>query len=178
MSAPASGNDAQRMTEEATAGVNIKKIMAVGVVSLVLFALAVAWAAVILKRDTARLHKERGAAAPRALAYEAEINIVDFVDFGSDARLKDYERANQEKLTGYSWYDREAGLVRVPVDQAIEQFIAENESADGAVQSLPWRTGPSAPGTLEVVIGALKAGQSATSSVGESAPVAPETTGR
>jgi hypothetical protein len=61
----------------------------------------------------------------------AEINIVNTGLFQLDTRA--YEEKNQqlEKLHGYGWVDRDAGVVHVPIEQAIDRVVGEQQQRRG-----------------------------------------------
>jgi hypothetical protein len=99
------------------------KVIAIGVVSLVIFACATWWAAVILRRETARLHDENGPSKPVEVG-RAEIGIVDQVPFSADRRLDEWRKERAERLHGWGWVDREKGLIHIPIERAMEEVAA------------------------------------------------------
>lgn len=64
-----------------------------------------------------------GPSEPQVLG-KAEINIVNTGLFPLDTRA--YEEKNQqlERLHGYGWVDRDAGVVHIPIEQAIERIVS------------------------------------------------------
>lgn len=42
-------------------------------------------------------------------------------------RLRELEAADAEALTGYAWVDKERGIVRIPIEAAMEKLIAEEQ---------------------------------------------------
>jgi len=162
----------QRSTEEATAGINIKIIVGVGAVSVVLFAVS-AWVAfVILKKGTAELESKYGVAKERKVG-QAEIGIVDSIHFDSDRRLEEFNARTSHALNSYGWSDRGKGLARMPIGNAIAKVISENNHASPEVKPLNWPTAPTAPGTLELQIRNLKAGQPVVAAPTEATPGKP-----
>jgi hypothetical protein len=108
------------------------KVIAVGVASLAIFALATVWAAVILKRETSQLEKDRGTATPMTRAeHPAEIGIVDQVPFISDHRIDVWRKDNTARLNSYGWVDRARGIAHIPIDKAME-MVANGASPPGA----------------------------------------------
>ena len=71
-----------------------------------------------------------GPSEPRVLG-KAEINIVNTGLFQLDTRA--YEEKNQqlEKLHEYGWVDRDAGVVHVPIEQAIDRVVGEQQQRGG-----------------------------------------------
>jgi hypothetical protein len=162
----------QRSTEEASAGINMKIIVGVGIVSVVIFAVS-AWVAfVILKKGTADLEAQYGKSKDRVVG-QAEIGIVDNIHFDTDHRLQDFRKRTDHALNSFGWSDRSKGLVRVPIGDAIHKVIAENNHASPEVKALDWPTAPTAPGTLEMQIRNLKPGQPVVPAQSPSTPGQP-----
>lgn len=67
---------------------------------------------------------------PQALE-KAEINIVNTALFQLDTRA--YEEKNQQlkQLHEYGWVDRDAGVVHVPIEQAIDRVVSEQQRRGG-----------------------------------------------
>jgi hypothetical protein len=108
----------------AEAEINYPKVIAVGVVSLVIFALCTVWAAKILGRETARMDAETGAARPGKDIGKDEIGIVDQVPFIVDHRLQLWREEHHAKLNGYGWVDRGKGIAHVPIEKAMDAVAA------------------------------------------------------
>ena len=99
--------------------INFGKVIAIGVGSLLLFAVCTIWAAVILQRETARIEEKTG--RPRqAVVGQTEIGIVDQVPFVSDTRLGAWQKKHAERLNGYGWADRAKGIAHVPIEGAMD----------------------------------------------------------
>ncbi len=43
--------------------------------------------------------------------------------------LRDYQAAQRARLEGYAWADRERGLVRIPIERAMEMIAARGAAA-------------------------------------------------
>lgn len=54
-----------------------------------------------------------------------EENRWKFTQDGRQARLNELRGKEQTLATSYGWVDREAGVVRIPVDRAVEITIRE-----------------------------------------------------
>lgn len=113
-------------------GINIGKIVAVGVVSLVIFALSAAAAWVILEIDERRLTETHGLAPRGAAIGQAEIGIVDVAHFDGDRRLEEWRAAKKKRLAGYGWSDRSKGIIHIPVDKAIDELVGGAAAGWGA----------------------------------------------
>jgi hypothetical protein len=106
-------------------GVNIKMIVAVGVIALAAFALCAVVAWWILRNDTNRLKAE--GIAPRApLIGQPEIGIVEQIHFDSDFRLEEWQAAKKKRLGSYGWVDKAKGIVHVPIDKAIDEVVSQH----------------------------------------------------
>jgi len=106
-------------------GIDIKKILLIGFGSLSTFALSAVVAYFILRHDTAE-YEAKGTPPAPALIGKAEIGIVDQPEFDKDERLEEWKKAKQHKLNTPGWVDRGKGLVRIPIDKAIDQVVAES----------------------------------------------------
>jgi hypothetical protein len=104
--------------------IDFKKVVAVGVVSLVLFAACTAWAVIILRKETGRLEEERGVVAKATQAGREEIGIVDQVHFDADHRLERWQKERARHLTSYGWVDRQRGVIHIPIEKAMEEVAA------------------------------------------------------
>jgi hypothetical protein len=110
--------------------IDFKKVIAVGVVSLIVFALGTFWAVTILHRETARAHATTGVTRQPMIG-QPEIGIVDQVLFSGDHRLADLRAERAARLTGYGWVDRSKGIAHIPIDKAMDE-IAGGALPEGA----------------------------------------------
>ncbi len=56
---------------------------------------------------------------------KAEINIVNTGLIQLDTRAEEERERQRQRLHGYGWVDRDAGVVHVPIEQAIERVVSE-----------------------------------------------------
>jgi hypothetical protein len=112
------------------AGISVKKVVAVGVISLAVFAISAVAANLILKAETARL-RAGGTAPPPALIGKDEIGLVDQPVFEADRRLEIWQADRQRHLGSYGWVDRGKGIAHVPIDRAMKQVVREASQAGG-----------------------------------------------
>jgi hypothetical protein len=103
--------------------IDFKKVVAVGVVSLVIFALSTWWAIAILHGERAEM-KGRAEGHVTAEMGKSEIGIVDQVPFDSDHRLERWRHERAEHLHGYGWVDRAHNLIHIPIERAMDEIIA------------------------------------------------------
>ena len=104
--------------------INYVKVIGVGVVSLIIFALCTVWAAKILNLKTAEVEKSSGMARLGADIGKEEIGIVDQVPFETDNRLERWRRGHDARLNGYGWIDRANGISHVPIERAMESVAS------------------------------------------------------
>jgi hypothetical protein len=106
-------------------GIDIKKILIVGVGSLVVFAVSCVVAAVIMHFDNSANDAKGRPPAPAFIGKD-EIGIVDQPEFSNDTRLEEWKAAKQRRLNGYGWVDRKKNLIHIPIDKAIDRVVAES----------------------------------------------------
>ena len=102
------------------------KIVAVGVTALIVFGAATVWSSRILERTAKRLSP----AGPIAVGKEIgkpEIGIVDQTPFETTRSAERYRREQLQRLYGYGWVDPQRGIIHVPIDVAIDRFLAEQQ---------------------------------------------------
>jgi hypothetical protein len=103
--------------------IDFAKVITVGVVSLVLFALGVVWSSKILHHETRRAETSTGLAGQPTFG-KAEIGIVDQVPFSGDHRLADWREERAARLNSYGWIDRAKGVAHIPIERAMEAATA------------------------------------------------------
>ncbi len=102
------------------------KIVAVGVIALVVFGAATVWSARILDR-TARTLSPAGPLPVGKEIGKAEIGIVDQTPFETTRGAEHYRREQLRRLNSYGWVDPGKGLIHVPIDKAIDQLLAQEQ---------------------------------------------------
>ncbi|HEY7724739.1 MAG TPA: hypothetical protein VH880_05365 [Anaeromyxobacteraceae bacterium] len=93
-------------------------IVAVGVAALVLFAASSAVTLAWMHRARAQMNPAYDQ-APRA-AGQRKIGIVEQQLFENANRAESMRRAQLRRLSSYGWVDREKGVVRIPVERAMD----------------------------------------------------------
>jgi len=111
----------QHRHEGASDEIAFGKVIAVGVVSLAIFALSTVWAAWILSHESKKNEQATGATQRPARVEREEIGIIDQVPFSSDTRLHRWRAEHNGRLNGYGWVDREKGIAHMPIEQAIDK---------------------------------------------------------
>lgn len=110
--------------------IDFTKVILVGIVSLIVFALGTIWAIAILHHETAKVQAVTGTTRYPELG-KAEIGIVDQVLFEGDHRLATWRAERSARLNGYGWSDRSKGIVHIPIERALEE-VASGALPDGA----------------------------------------------
>jgi hypothetical protein len=109
---------------------NLKKIIAVGVVSLVVFAVGIICAYFLMVGQRAEI-RQAGAERPRTELGKAEIGIVDQVLFSSDNRIEIWRAEHKKRLESYGWIDKAKGVAHIPIDQAMAKVVASPPDIPG-----------------------------------------------
>ena len=100
------------------------KVILVGVVSLVIFALSTVWAAWLLHDETKQVTDSSGVATEPAHIHQQEIGIVDQVPFAFDRRLPRWRKEREARLNGYGWVDKSKGIAHIPISRAMEAIAS------------------------------------------------------
>jgi hypothetical protein len=120
MSSHSHDTDSHPPGHESEDQIDFTKVIAVGVVSLIVFALGTIWAIAILHHETAKVQATTGVSRYPELG-KAEIGIVDQVLFEGDHRLATWRAERAARLNGYGWTDRSKGIVHIPIERALEE---------------------------------------------------------
>jgi hypothetical protein len=107
----------------ATDAVDYGKVIGVGVASLVIFAISIAWAGWLMHRTIAETESKTGTQNLEFDRTRAEIGIVDQVPFVSDKRLHEWKGDRRHELETYGWVDKSKGVVRIPIEAAMDKVI-------------------------------------------------------
>jgi hypothetical protein len=102
------------------------KIVAVGVIALLVFGGATVWSARILDRTSRTLSP----AGPLPVGKEIgkpEIGIVDQTPFETTRGAEKYRRDALQRLNSYGWVDPQKGVIHVPIDKAIDQLLSQEQ---------------------------------------------------
>ena len=114
----------QHRHEGASDEIAFGKVIAVGVVSLAIFALSTVWAAWILSHESKKVDQSTGTAFHPTRVTRDEIGIIDQVPFSSDKRLARWRAQHNGRLNGWGWVDRSKGIAHIPIDKAMDEIAA------------------------------------------------------
>jgi len=128
---------------DVTGGMNLKKIIMVGVGSLAVFAVGIVWAYFIWVGQRKSIEETSGRASAATELGKPEIGIVDQVLFSRDNRLDLWKAERAKHLNSYGWTDRSKGVAHMPVEEAMKRVIAS--PPDIAGEGVPPKAVPVAP---------------------------------
>jgi hypothetical protein len=120
-------------------GMNLSKIILVGVVALAVFSAGIIWAYYLMLGFKADIHKN-GVAKPGSEMGKSEIGIVDQVLFSDDHRLDNWKAAHRKHLDSVGWVDKSKGIVHIPIEQAMQKIVAS--PPDIAGEGVPPKAAP------------------------------------
>jgi hypothetical protein len=98
------------------------RLVAVLIATLVIFSGAVLWARSILVGESGRVLPTGG--APAREVGEAEIGIVDQEMFDRESRAERLRQEQRRHLDSYGWMDRDAGVIHIPIQRAMDEVIS------------------------------------------------------
>jgi len=110
---------------QAEEGIAWGGVLGVGFGSIVVFAIAIL---IVVKVLHAR-EKELQPAGPDPLPAQlgqAEIGIVDQAPFDVTRALQIYRRDRTARLQSWGWVDRSAGVVHMPIEDAMDLVVKEH----------------------------------------------------
>lgn len=111
------------------ADIQHKKVIAVGVVSLVSFAISAVIAARMWSHHQDTFVKETGGHRAAAYIGQPEIGIVEQIHYDADHRVDDWKAATKKRLGSYGWVDKSKNQVHVPVEKGMDLVIEEAAKA-------------------------------------------------
>ena len=120
-------------------GMNLTKIIVVGVVALAVFTAGIIWAYFLMVGFKADIHKN-GVAKKGSEVGKSEIGIVDQVLFSDDHRLENWKAEHRKRLDSVGWVDKSKGIVHIPIDQAMQKVVAS--PPDIAGEGVPPKAAP------------------------------------
>ena len=102
---------------------NLGKVLAIAVAALAAFIVSVIFATGILK-NVEHKRLEQGPILTPSESGKPEVGIVIQVPFEIDQRQAALTQTKQKWLESYGWIDRKAGLIHIPVDDAMKRVVA------------------------------------------------------
>lgn len=95
-----------------------RKVVTIAIVAAVVFGGSIAWVATLMPaRRPAVSAIERDA--------PAQVGGVDQTLFDAPLPAEAARRTDRARLESYGWVDRDAGIVHIPIDRAIDLMVEE-----------------------------------------------------
>ncbi len=127
MSSPAHGASAAQPPEDLEdKNLPYRKIILVGVGSIVIFALSIVWSTALLRGAEKEMHPAGPPPIPPGVN-QYEVGIVNQRMFSLDQRAAQKRLQQMTRLNTYGWLDRQAGVVHIPVDVAMDMLVQEQK---------------------------------------------------
>ena len=120
MSAPADSHPVELAQQK----MNWPWIIGVGVVSVLIFAVATLWSTHILNVTRSEMQPAGPPPIPKEVN-QYEVGIVNLRVFALDQRAAQKRLRQLERLDSYGWVDREAGMAHIPVIEAMKMMVEE-----------------------------------------------------
>jgi hypothetical protein len=109
----------------------IPMIVAVALVSAVVFALGILWAVAIMGGVESDAERKTGPRAQATDLGKPEIGMVDQTLFAREARAAQLKEEKLHQLESYGWVSRQHGVIHIPIDEAMKA-VAEGKRPPGA----------------------------------------------
>jgi len=103
-----------------------RKIVGVGLASVIVFALGILWSTSLLKLATREMQPAGPAPMPPGVN-QYEVGIVNQRMFSLDQRAAQKRLQQMNRLSTYGWLDRQAGVVHIPIDVAMDMLVQEKK---------------------------------------------------
>jgi len=101
------------------------KIVLTAIASLSIFGVGIIWS-IWIQRDEMKSIVTGMNPAPQAEAGAPEVGIVYQWPFNVSKYADDKATETKARLSGYSWADKQAGVVRIPIDVAMQKYLAQS----------------------------------------------------
>jgi hypothetical protein len=103
-----------------------RKIVFVGFSAIVIFALSIVWSTALLRGAEKEMHPAGPPPIPPGVN-QYEVGIVNQRMFSLDQRAAQKRLQQMTRLNTYGWLDRQAGVVHIPVDVAMDMLVKEQK---------------------------------------------------
>lgn len=123
MSAHSSSDPADHVVSTTGQDVASGKILSVGIVALVAFAVSAVVGFFIVRAERGDAHAQRGVPREAAMIGRTEIGIVDQVHYDADKRLEVWKAERSQRLGSYGWVDKDRKIAHVPIDKAMDEVV-------------------------------------------------------
>ena len=103
-----------------------RKIIGVGIGSIVIFALGIFWSTALLHSATKEMEPVGPPPIPPGVS-QYEVGIVNQRPFSLDQRAAEKRLQQMNRLNTYGWLDRQSGVVHIPIDVAMDMLVKEQK---------------------------------------------------
>ncbi len=103
-----------------------RKILGVGIASIVIFALGIFWSTALLRTATKEMEPVGPPPIPPGVN-QYEVGIVNQRPFSLDQRAAEKRLQQMRRLDTYGWLDRQSGIVHIPIDVAMDTLVKEQK---------------------------------------------------
>jgi hypothetical protein len=126
MSATSSSQDSREHPEvQEPEGLPTVRAVVIGLIFLVIFALATFWSVQILRTEERKIGvAEQTIPTPQEIG-KPQIGIVNQRLFDLQLEAKRKRDEQLARLNGYGWVDRDKQIIHIPIDQAMEKLARE-----------------------------------------------------
>lgn len=114
----------------------IGRLVAVTVVSLVAFALAILWAFRLMRGVEGDTLAQFGPSTPPAAVGQAEIGMVDQTIFTREKRATNLAKEKLSQLESYGWVSRTEGVIHIPIAEAMKAVAQGRRPQAGAAPAV------------------------------------------
>ncbi len=127
MSSPAhTAPSAQKPGDLEDKNLPYRKIVGVGIASVVVFALGIFWSTALLNGAAKEMQPVGPPPLPSGVN-QYEVGIVNQRMFSLDQRTAQKRLQQMNRLNSYGWLDRQTGVVHVPIDVAMDMLVQEQK---------------------------------------------------
>ena len=126
MSSSAHSHETQEPGDLEDKNLPYRKIVAVGVASVVIFGLGILWSTALLHTAAKEMQPVGPAPIPPGVN-QYEVGIVNQRMFSLDQRAAQKRLQQMNRLSTYGWLDRPSGVAHVPIDVAMEMLVQEQK---------------------------------------------------
>jgi hypothetical protein len=111
---------------QAEEGIAWGKLLGVAIGSLVVFAISILIVVKVMQVREKELQPVGPDPMPAQIG-QGEIGIVDQVPFDVSRSLQVYRKERIARLEQWGWVDRKAGIVHMPIEEAMELVVKEHK---------------------------------------------------
>ena len=125
MSAPASHYPSSSVPKAEADRFPTRLVLAVGFAALAIFALAT-WITYRVSEREIELVLPAGPPPPPSEVGKDEIGLINQKLFEQQLDAQRKQTQQQQRLSSYGWVDRDRGVIRIPIDEAMKKMVGES----------------------------------------------------